>query len=225
MEYVQPLGEAADASYVDANPGTGTEGSTVPAAALEDAQREIVNAITAAGLVPDGGNLTQLTQAIALLASGQPVGTFFWYIGATPPSNALVMDGAAGLSRAAYSDLFDHLDDEGLIVTEGTKDEWEFGDGDGATTFSLGDYRGEFIRAFDGGRGVDIGRVLASWQADEFKEHDHPSSGTTAASTIQEQGDSGDSSITARAGSATGLSGGDETRPRNIALLPCIQYK
>lgn len=225
MEYVQPLGGAADAPYIDANPGTGQEGSAVPAAALEHPQREIIAAIEAAGLVPDEGDLTQLAQAIPLIASGQPIGTFFWFVGTTPPSNALVMNGATGLSRVAYEDLYNHLDGEGLIVDEGTKDEWEFGDGDGVTTFSLGDYRGEFIRAFDGGRGVDTGRVFGSWQADEFKEHDHPSSGTTSASTIQEQGDGGDASLTARAGSATGLSGGDETRPRNIALLPCIQYK
>jgi phage-related tail fiber protein len=35
------------------------------------------------------------------------------------------------------------------------------------------DLRGEFIRGLDSGRGVDTGRVLASWQIDIFKSHTH----------------------------------------------------
>jgi hypothetical protein len=65
MKYTQPFGVVdPNASYVNGNPATGTAGSIPPAAALEAAQREIVNCITQAGLTPDPANLTQLWQAI-----------------------------------------------------------------------------------------------------------------------------------------------------------------
>ncbi|WP_313194594.1 hypothetical protein [Shinella zoogloeoides] len=68
MEYVQPFGEAdPNASYRDRNTGAGTPGSRVPAKAIENPMREIMAVITAAGLLPDGNNLTQLAEAIALM--------------------------------------------------------------------------------------------------------------------------------------------------------------
>lgn len=73
MDYVAPIGGDPGDPYVDANPGTGQEGSPVSAAAIEHPMREIVAAIEAAGLTPDGEDLTQLTQAIeALIVAGLP---------------------------------------------------------------------------------------------------------------------------------------------------------
>ena len=53
-----------NASYVNGNPATATPGSIIPAAAVEAAQREIVNCIVQAGLTPDPANLNQLWPAI-----------------------------------------------------------------------------------------------------------------------------------------------------------------
>jgi hypothetical protein len=65
MQYTQPYGNTnPNASYVNGNPATAAPGSIIPAAAVEAAQREIVNCITQAGLTPDPANLTQLWQAI-----------------------------------------------------------------------------------------------------------------------------------------------------------------
>jgi hypothetical protein len=65
MQYTQPYGNVnPNASYVNGNPATGTPGSIIPAAAVEAAQREIINCIVQAGLTPDPANLTQLWQAI-----------------------------------------------------------------------------------------------------------------------------------------------------------------
>lgn len=77
MKYTPPMGEAdPNAPYRDEVPETGTEGSIVPAEAIEHPQREIVHVIAAAGLDPDDGDLTQLYQAIAALiaaaASAEP---------------------------------------------------------------------------------------------------------------------------------------------------------
>jgi hypothetical protein len=65
MEYTPPIGGAADASYVDANPAIGLEGSAVPAVTLEAPQREIVAVIEAGGMTPDAADNTQMAQSIA----------------------------------------------------------------------------------------------------------------------------------------------------------------
>lgn len=64
MKYVQPLGEAADASYVDGNRSAGTKGSLVPAAAVENPQREIDHVISFFGLTPANTDKQQLRKAI-----------------------------------------------------------------------------------------------------------------------------------------------------------------
>ncbi|MBP3403229.1 MAG: hypothetical protein J6L82_04890, partial [Alphaproteobacteria bacterium] len=65
MKYTKPLNETNEnAGYVNADVSIGRRGSTVPAEAIESPQREIVAAITAAGLTPDGNDNTQLSQAI-----------------------------------------------------------------------------------------------------------------------------------------------------------------
>ncbi|MAO56585.1 MAG: hypothetical protein CMM61_12925 [Rhodospirillaceae bacterium] len=66
MDYTQPLGAAPGTSYTNGNPDLAEEGSDIPAAGLENPQREIVYVITDAGLTPDNGDLTQLNQAIDL---------------------------------------------------------------------------------------------------------------------------------------------------------------
>lgn len=71
MKYTSPPGSAdPNAPYVTGNPVTKVKGSPVPAEAVEYPQREIVNAIIAAGITPDNGDLTQLTAAILTLAGG-----------------------------------------------------------------------------------------------------------------------------------------------------------
>jgi hypothetical protein len=65
MEYNAPYGEAdPNAPYVNGNPTTGTRGSIPPAASIEYPQRELVNFITDAGLVPDNGDLHQLGRSV-----------------------------------------------------------------------------------------------------------------------------------------------------------------
>ncbi len=74
MEYVPPInGDQGDPdrAYINKDPlnvdPNLRRGSQPPAAAIEHPMREITNVITAAGLTPDGGDLTQLSQAIAAL--------------------------------------------------------------------------------------------------------------------------------------------------------------
>ena len=82
------------------------------------------------------------------------------------------------------------------------------------------DLRGEFVRGWDNGRGVDPGRALKSFQADELKSHTHTYE--TKSATSPQTG----SATQCWVGSATGTTsatGGSETRPRNIALMYIIK--
>ena len=65
MRYIPPLNATADdAVYITGNPSINLRGSQVPAQATEYPQREIINVIMAANLIPDRYNLTQLNAAI-----------------------------------------------------------------------------------------------------------------------------------------------------------------
>ena len=92
-------------------------------------------------------------------ASGLPPGTVIFYAADTAPTGYLKANGAV-ISRTTYADLFAAI---------GTT----FGAGDGSTTFGLPDLRGEFIRGWDDGRGVDSGRAFGSAQSSDNLSHTH----------------------------------------------------
>jgi hypothetical protein len=121
-----------------------------------------------------------------------------------------------------------------------------FGNGDGATTLNLPDLLGEFIRGWDNGRGIDPNRVLGTNQADQFQGHIHPASSQSSTSqlgaaselnvsisngsdNIPQGGEGISITTTTTIGDPTndGTNGaprfGLETRPTNVALLPCIK--
>jgi len=142
-----------------------------------------------------------------------PAGSVFHIAGTVAPTGYLIANGQA-VSRATYPVLF------GVIGTR-------YGAGDGSTTFNLPDLRGEFIRGWDAGRGVDPGRSFGTWQADEFRSHAHLDNMFQQSHLYD-----GNVSGTYRAAFPTGRhvnmwtssAGGAETRPRNVALLPIIKF-
>jgi len=159
-----------------------------------------------------------------------PIGSIIPWTSTTIPDGWLECNGQA-VSRTDFSELFAKI---------GTT----FGDGDGSTTFNVPDLRGEFIRGWDNGRGVDSGREFGSWQADIFKSHNHVTDSrfdklSARASDIDNQGtgktfDAGYPDAEYRIGwmndslwaSATiKTEGGPETRPRNVALMFIIKAK
>lgn len=93
------------------------------------------------------------------IESLMPVGSVIWHAANTAPDGYLKANGAA-ISRTTYTDLF------AVIGTT-------YGVGDNSTTFNLPDLRGEFVRGWDDGRGVDSGRNFASSQTDAFQDHWH----------------------------------------------------
>lgn len=218
-------------------------------------------------------------------ASGQP-GDIKYTLRSTAPTGWLKANGAA-ISRTAYAALF-------AVIGE------TYGKGDGFNTFNLPDFRGEFIRGLDDGRGIDVDRVLGSSQGEQLGSHAHGASsdaqgshthgGSTSAqgnhshngststngdhqhdsgwgessggpygfarTNVQGSGDSdwdNRSFLTSTAGAhshtietdargahshtlqlenagshshkiTVAASGGNETRPRNVAALACIKY-
>lgn len=90
-------------------------------------------------------------------------------------------------------------------------------------TFRLPDLRGEFIRGWDDGRGVDNGRALLSAQDDMFRSHYHQPLGVCVSSTntagTENHGVSATyAQLNTRQVANVSNTGGVETRPRNIAF-------
>lgn len=81
---------------------------------------------------------------------------------------------------------------------------------------NIADLRAEFIRGLDDGRGVDVNRWCGSWQADEFKAHQH--GGVAWCGSDSDRGDRS-STFSIDSFGVTDWAGGNETRPRNVAML------
>jgi microcystin-dependent protein len=153
-------------------------------------------------------------------ANFSPAGVIQYFALQTAPEGWLEANGAV-VSRSQYANLF------AAISTT-------FGVGDGSATFKLPDLRGEFIRGFDNGRGVDTGRTLGSTQAEGTRAHAHPIE-TNYNDYYAGTGNGGPFRLTGNDGTvatdghsdfitSTMSSTGSETRPRNVALLACIKY-
>lgn len=188
-------------------PLVGTESATTTVAGLV---RKSTTAENAAGTGTGVVAAADLPAAVAAL--GMPAGTMTYFAMDTAPTGWLKANGAA-VSRTTYASLFAAI---------GTT----FGAGNGSTTFNLPDLRGEFIRGWDDGRGVDSGRAFGSAQSHQMQSHTHIVTAggyVEGSSAIMYEGNRGTNNpqTTSAAG---GTSNGSETRPRNIALLACIKY-
>lgn len=99
----------------------------------------------------------------------------------------------------------------------------------------LTESRGEFLRIWDDGRGVDSGRALLSAQSDDFKTHEHRflgSGGVTGSSNVFGTTNNVNAIYTNAINQPSGGSspafqnpGGTETRPRNIAFNFLVRAK
>lgn len=100
---------------------------------------------------------------------------------------------------------------------------------------TLPEARGEFLRIWDDGRGVDSGRALLSAQSDDFKTHEHKflgargtAGGNNVISVQLNVNSIYTNSITQPGGGvlpAFENPGGTETRPRNIAFNFLVRAK
>lgn len=165
------------------------------------------------------GRYVKLEDIVGLI----PAGTVMAWASELAPTGYLPCEGAA-ISRTSYANLFAAI---GI----------QYGDGDGETTFNLPDYRGQFLRGWDHGSGLDPdaaartdrgdgtgGNAVGSKQADDFKSHRHGSKkanysgggSTTDPLWFDEDG------VTPKV--YTDYEGGNETRPKNVNVLYIIKY-
>ncbi|RVL48488.1 hypothetical protein CN138_09165 [Sinorhizobium meliloti] len=172
-------------------------------------------------------NKTYVDAQIPAATSLVPSGSVMMFAASTAPNGWLECNGAA-VSRTTYADLF------AVIGTT-------WGAGDGATTFTVPDLRGEFVRGWDHGKGTDTGRTFGSSQGQAIQQHNHylPTStgvaGTTWSldDTLWQQtqananpSGAGTPALTFNdASQQSGTLGtfATETRPRNVALMYIIK--
>jgi microcystin-dependent protein len=113
--------------------------------------------------------LQQLNSAIGGTNSFLPAGAIQLFAMNTVPTGWLECNGSA-VSRTTYANLFAAIGET-------------YGAGNGTTTFNLPDLRGQFVRGWDNGRGVDPGRAVGSQQNSANQAHTHSATATNPAHT------------------------------------------
>lgn len=206
--------------YSKASGTTAVSGATVESAKYNAAMDDLVDDLNAARPVVAGGTgATNAADALDNLGvNSMLIGQVGWFAMTTAPTGWLKANGAA-ISRTTYADLFSAI---------GTT----FGAGDGSTTFNLPDLRGEFVRGYDDGRGVDAARAFGSSQSHALQDHYHKSLRTLDGTPLSSGGTNYDIFAEGGATDETAVTGyihdsaqiAAETRPRNVALLACIKY-
>ena len=104
------------------------------------------------------------------IVQGVPSGAVFCIAVASVPSGYLECNGQS-VSRTTFAALFAVIGDA-------------YG-ANNSSTFKVPDLRGEFIRGFDNGRGVDNNRNIASSQSHQHPQHDHA---VSASSSVTDSG-------------------------------------
>jgi hypothetical protein len=260
--------------FVDENTTTGQVGSLIPATWGSAVTDEILNVIMGGGYVPDENENGQLLQAIKEIIadnippekvrttlaeygitdaytkavtytkdeieaklknlSALPVGSMIGFPVDKVAPGFLELDGSVK-SVATYPDLATFL---GGAFNKGDE---------GAGNFRLPESRGEFLRGWDHGRGVDVGRGIGTWQKGSLHSFDiGPSNGVCGerSNVLPSTGENGRADLgydatqaalypfgavaVANTGSINGLADNTEitygtTRPRNLSVMWCIK--
>jgi len=183
----------SDGKYTDGSVAGGIAATRLRAAALNAIQEELAYIVETAGLTLNVNDTTQVYSALNSILL--PVGTPIPWPTPTPPTGWLKCNGAT-FTAAQYPKLA--LAYPSLV---------------------LPDLRGQFIRGWDDGRGLDSGRTLLSAQTGSIESHSHTVDYVSSAT------DDGSGPLSSGAGTAggtitftTNATGGTETRPRNIAF-------
>ncbi|WP_341869622.1 phage tail protein [Pseudomonas aegrilactucae] len=145
--------------FVDENPATGMPGSLIPASWGNAVTEEVLGVIKAAGLKPsetDNAQLAKAFKAMIAEASALPIGSMIAFTKGTVPPGFLELDGSVQ-SSTAYPQLAAYL---GTTFNVGSEP---------SGYFRLPETRGEALRGWDHGRGVDAGRQLGSFQQDALQ--------------------------------------------------------
>lgn len=207
--------------FTRGNPKTGTPATDLDDDYFDMLQEELCGVVEASGASLEKGQHDQLLTALRALllsrknpfgdiksdgtvqtalenlglgeGSALPIGVPVPWPSATPPTGWLKCNGAA-FSAEEYPELAKAY-----------------------PTNKLPDLRGEFIRGWDDGRGIDSGRTLLSAQDGSIEAHGHDYNGVIYTSSGPSWANTTDAGHRAYSG-FTSSYGGSETRPRNIAF-------
>jgi microcystin-dependent protein len=158
-----------------------------------------------------------------------PPGAVMYFAMNTAPSGWLFCNGAS-VSTATYANLFAAIG-------------YTYGGSGGS--FNIPNLNGQFIRSWDASGAVDPSRVFGSNQNDAYENHTHTATSTDAGHVHQISGtgpnangggggwlvnpqgfltptQTGQANITTTVNAST--TGGNETRPVNVALYACIKF-
>lgn len=144
-----------------------------------------------------------------------PLGSIHWFAMSAAPTGFLECSGGI-VPISNYTDLFEAI---GTTYNDGLSTQYYDID-DILINFKIPDLRGEFVRGWDDGRGVDTGRVFGSNQSQDVGPHTHS---ITTYSYLRNFEGGAAIGWAGTASGTTGSSSGSETRPRNVALMPCIK--
>ncbi|EJT5651797.1 TPA: phage tail protein [Escherichia coli] len=207
--------------FTRGNPQTGTPATDLDDDYFDMLQEELCSVVEASGASLEKGRHDQMLTALRALllsrknpfgdiksdgtvqtalenlslgeGSALPVGVPVPWPSVTPPTGWLKCNGAA-FSAEEYPELAKVY-----------------------PTNKLPDLRGEFIRGWDDGRGIDSGRTLLSAQDGSIEAHGHDYNGAISTSSGPSWANTTDAGHRAYSG-FTSSYGGSETRPRNIAF-------
>ncbi|BBS00333.1 integrase [Escherichia coli] len=207
--------------FTRGNPQTGTPATDLDDDYFDMLQEELCSVVEASGASLEKGRHDQMLTALRALllsrknpfgdiksdgtvqtalenlslgeGSALPVGVPVPWPSVTPPTGWLKCNGAA-FSAEEYPELAKVY-----------------------PTNKLPDLRGEFIRGWDDGRGIDSGRTLLSAQDGSIEAHGHDYNGAIYTSSGPSWANTTDAGHRAYSG-FTSSYGGSETRPRNIAF-------
>ncbi|WP_395760235.1 integrase [Escherichia coli] len=253
MQNLMPPINTPDQLFHDGDPTQGIEGTLVTAGylnnqqgATRDLQQELLNVLGGAHIQPDPQKTDQLLTALRalLLSRKNPFGDikldgtvqkalenlglgegapaigvpFFWPSAAMPNT---VIDSWSSMVFLKFNGAKFSATDYPVLAKV-------------FPSLVLPEARGDFIRIWDDGRGVDSGRALLSAQSDDFKTHEHKILGLNGSGsnvvfgTVSNASPLYTSGVSQPAGSALPAfqnPGGTETRPRNIAFNFLVRAK
>ena len=253
MQNLMPPINTPDQLFHDGDPTQGIEGTIVTAdylnnqqGATRDLQQELLNVLGDAHIQPDPKKTDQLLTALRalLLSRKNPFGDiksdgtvktalenlglgegapaigvpFFWPSAAMPDT---VIESWSSMVFLKFNGAKFSATDYPVLAKV-------------FPSLVLPEARGDFIRIWDDGRGVDSGRALLSAQSDDFKTHEHKILGLNGSGsnvvfgTVSNASPLYTSGVSQPAGSALPAfqnPGGTETRPRNIAFNFLVRAK
>lgn len=157
-------------------------------------------------------DVAELVKEVQKLKAAVPVGALVPFPSGTVPPGYLEADNSLFVD-SVYPELAAYLDKKYNVA------------GDPVGSTRLPETRGEFLRGWDHGRGIDVGRAIGSVQAQSIQKHDHAMwSGGNYASVNPTGGGAVAAWVTGTTSDyRTGNTGTDETRPRNLAVMWCIK--